>query len=140
LPDAATIKPRGRLTRYVVLDQWFRAASVGKVTLRGVIGNGRSALASSFQVEVIPANVEVIEHHIDAMLAKYYKLKAAPVRSDEDDEFENYRFAIEIAFSYLTVSFPDVLHELEKRIEDPDVLRIINEAENMGPGGVRIID
>jgi hypothetical protein len=135
----ADIAAHQRITRYVVLNQWFRPAKAGVYSLEMVVKAGDRTITARFQITVADGNAAAVETRAEGMVQRYLQLRAAAGNSW--NERANYKHTLLMAFTYLHQAFPQILEEVGKRHGDNGyVTELVEAARSIGPGGSQVLD
>lgn len=135
-----TLRPHQRITRYLVLDQWFRPPSVGTYDLEFTTTSEKAPIKGAFKVIVDKFDESHITSDVDAMIQQFQKLRSEP-HSIETGELRSYKTALLLVLSYIATDAPHSLHDIEQKYSaDAYLMELVGAAKTMGPGGGRQLD
>ncbi|TCO90527.1 hypothetical protein EV701_110150 [Chthoniobacter flavus] len=130
------VPPHQTVTRYLILDQWYRPSVPGALHFEMVTNLEGVKVTAPFTLTVIGRDPEIIKKSAEDILVKFEAIKKA--RSRDPSTLVGYRGAAWLFFSYLD---PQICTEMKARHrDDSDVLELITMGERMGPGGCRWLD
>lgn len=134
------VRPGQTISRYLLLDQWYRPTASGVFEFALVTNSAPKTLKSRFVIKVKDADPSAISRTLAEIDQKLTQLQK---ETDKDNhlEYRSYKTVSLLALSYLTADFDSLVRDFARQPEvSPAFRNRLEEGRGIGPGGVQWLD